>query len=647
MWKLPSIFASGALFQADASVTVRGETCPQATVWGRIYTADGVFSEAQAVADDTGVFRVTLTTPSASFSPCVVELSDGETVHRMEDVLFGELWLTSGQSNMEMTNSFIPGSQELFDRVVAQKVRVYTVDYIPCCDTVGFPWEPDPWMSGRWIFPDDRAGLDQVSACGLMFTAELYDFLQQNRQVPVGFLNASWGGTPITAWFPRDEVEADPVMTERLERAGRYPKLQAWNTRGFCNHEQTTCQYNTKIAPLEGVRVRGLLWYQGETDCSVEYDRRDYAEYLRFYYRIYRERFAAFPEDFRMLSVLIYPWTYGPSGECYLGYLNQAFIDTATESPDRFGYIPIGDLEPVWAVGSNHPIHPAHKYAVGRRLARLAIASVYGGGEQTAPAFLLSCEPQGARLRLRFASVGTGLYVAGPRTIGLYVAGEDGRYFPAECQVTGPDTLEVWCDSVSDPVYTAYGVLSLEVCCNLFAGEYPVTPFYTETDRPLRIEARPWYDMTRTTVWGCRTMEEQAWDLFYRPVWNGVGDSELCTDTAFCREEAASLRVASAGAELGCFVRSYPYNRLDLQNYDGLTVDVFNADGVEAELVLSTEDGEQRFPLYRVEELGYGWGRYRALWQEITPQEIQMMAFRFRQGERNYRFVNLERVRLF
>ena len=649
MWKLQKVFSSGGLFQAESVLTVRGFTDGE-QVSGCIRNADGesVFYAAVPIGKD-GAFTLELTTPAASYEPHTITLDNGTESYVMEDVLFGELWLAAGQSNMEMFNWAMTNASQVYDDARNKHVRLFHVENYPDVFN-GVPFEPDPYVNGWWLEGCDWEKAANVSALALRFAIDLYDFLNKNAEVPVGILSASWGGTGMAHWLPGDAIREDAYMAERMKQVGAYPNPHDWNGKEWNNARQPTAQYNIKIAPLLGVRVRSLIWYQGENDCGWEtLDRRIYADYLRFFYRIYKERFAA-GEQFMMLSSLLFPWTYGPSGECHVGYLNQCFIETAAEAPDKFGYVPIGDLNPVWDFHHSYqPIHPANKYPVGRRLARLAIAAVYGGAEQKAPARLVESTPDGNRLHLRFDSVSDGLRVEGERAHCLYVAGADGKYMPAEFAITAPDQMTVWNDAVSEPINAAYAVQSMETGCNLYAGDYPVTPFFTDSEnRPILIEARPWYDTTTNAVWVRQgEINDDVQNVFYQPIWEPLPGSAVCQDTAFRRKAGASIRVSANDSTFGCFVRSYMYNKLDFANYNGLSVDLMNTEKLKVTLTLEYESGDKVIDFTERKELEFGWKRYTATFGDLPEGEIQRMVFRFDQGDSLWQFVNLERVRLF
>ena len=205
--------------------------------------------------------------------------------------------------------------------------------------------------------------------------------------------------------------------------------------------------------------------------------------------------------------------------------------------------------------------------------------------------------------------------------------------------------MDIWCDEIPEPKNAAYNIQSMEPKVNLFAGDYPVAPFFTDRDTCLNIESRPWYDCGAVSRWATR-MHDDVLDLFFRPVFEPLCGSEVCPDTAFHRRDRVSLRVAGEKSEFGCKVRSYPYQRLDFEKFAGMSVHLFNTSGLEASLALVSENGEIVIPFVRKDDLGAGWGVYEAVFPKITG-EITQMEFRFRREKANYRFANIEHPRLF
>lgn len=648
MIQLQHIYSDNAVFQADSVIKIDGKANPQAPISVNILKASNIAAHFETESNENGEFSVEIKTPKASFDEYSIEfICQNGDKYVINGVLFGEVWLASGQSNMELPNCFQNGVNELYNTIKEKNIRVYHVDYPEFGGNGNFPWMPDTMMTGRWITPTETDRLNSVSAVALQFVDKIYDFINVSASVPVAFLNATWGGTSMPSWFPYDAIEEDEYIKERLKKLNNYPTHENWNTRGDVNFQQTCSQYNVKIAPLTGVKTRGVIWYQGENEAGGEYYANIYADYLRFYHKTYAKRFGADPNNFKMISSLIYPWTYGGSGECNVGYLNNAFVQTAIEAPDKFLAAPICDLAPSWAYAQgNHPIHPTNKYPLGERMAMLAIDNIYSSGsEQKMPAYMDKYEICGKRMRLHFESVGEGIYLDGAEPVGLYVAGDDDIYLPAECEIIASDTIEIWCDAISEPKNAAYSVQSLEPCCNIHAGKYPVYPFFTDKEHYINIEARPWYDTTRTAVWAWKGHDDVL-DLFYHPIWHPEYNSEVCCDRAFSLKNQ-SVRVCSDFASFGCYVKSYPYNKLDLQKFKKLTVNLYNTNELTAALRLEGTNGVYEIPLIKCYDVGAGWSTYEAE-LGILPKDFEIikMHFIFLQKNSKYHFVNLEKVRL-
>lgn len=643
MFILQNVFSDNALFQADSVFTVRGTAEANSKVYAKITKGGNEIFGVSVDTDGSGAFAAELKTPSASFEIYEVEFTCGEDSYVMHNVLFGELWLASGQSNMELPNVSHPEFDALQETMKEKQIRIYHCDYAKCGENGNFPRDPDYSVTGRWILPCDRKALAGISACAFQFAITVYDELNRDKDIPVGILNCSWGGTSMPSWFPRDEMEKDEYIKSVLVRCGAYPTDENWNTKGIGNFQQTCAQYNVKIAPVEGTKVRGVIWYQGENETGGQYWTKCYADYLRFYHKVYSKRFGADPDNFMMISSLIYPWIYGESGECSVGYINNAFIETAVEAPDKFAVMPISDLEPRWAYHQgNHPIHPTNKYVVGERLAVLALKNSYGFDGQKGPATLESYEITGSRIRLKFRG-GYGLRAEGALR-GMYIAGEDDVYLPAEYEIISGDTMEIWNDEIEAPVNAAYGIQSLEPKVNLFAGDYPVASFYTDKEKYIKIEARRWYDVSCDSVWGSK-IHGEVLDLFFRPVWVPGAETEISKDTAFCCETKCSIRIEAENKKAAATVKSYPYNRLDFEKFSALKINLFNTAHMSAKLILKSDNAVTESAFEKVSDIIGSWSVWKA--PIVCPEgEIRSMTFEFTFDSDEFRFVNLEKPRL-
>ncbi len=649
------VFTDGALYQGESELTIQGKTLPASvvslTLTKDVDNAQICFSQVKS--DKDGIFTIVFQTPAPSFDEHTITITAENETQVIRRVLFGELWFASGQSNMEMGNFGLYESDKLFDEVAPKHIRVFNVDYPEDDWYTGhaFSIVPTPSTHCGWIYADESEKLNNVTAIGLKFASEIYDYLNKERNCPVGILNLAWGGTSIFAWLPREEILAHDHIRTFLTVPDDPFSEQFWNKTGY-NCLQPAVQYNYKIAPVFGLKCRSIIWYQGESDCAREFANKIYAEALRLYYKVYCRQFAVDPERFMMISSLIFPFNYTESaGDCHLGCLNNAFVETAKAEPDKFAIAPIGDLEPSWTWHTrNNPIHPANKYAVADRMVRLALTNVYGAHGQKAPVMLRSHEVCGEKLILKFD---TDRY---PIRVGdgdkrnkahcLYVAGEDNIYLPAEYEILANDTLAVWCDEIKEPKHACYAYQSFDVKANIFAGEYPIAPFATDADNEITLETHRWYDAAEDAIWA------GDGNAFFHPMWKPFGGCEVCRDTAFSTDSTASVRVSgdldcdTVLHEYGAYLCSHHYNRLDFDKFAALEVNFYNADGVSACLRITGKEGEVTVPFTKVGDEKFGWARYRASFDVLPQGMILKAAFCFFDYRERNHFVNIEKVRL-
>jgi len=677
MLKLPSVFSSGSLFQQNTPMTIHGHTDAGVAVHAVLQDDAGcVFSCDKTAAREDGAFALTLRCPAASLKSWTITVTAGDVSHVMTDILFGEVWLASGQSNMELSGGAQPDAEAFFSALGGRQIRVYHVYNIESGSD--FPYEPSDEAAGKWFSVSDRESFDYVSAAGISFAKDVFDWLKASSgEIPVGFVNACWGGTGIRSWIPKAAMDQADALLPRLKELGLYPNAETWNTRGHDNAQQPSCQYNLKVHCLTGLRFRGILWYQGEYECWDEPHWRVYKDCLYLYYDTYRELFAA-DSHFPMICVLLYPFPV-TEGDCYLGYVNQNFIDAAAERPDAFHVVPIHDLPPVWNFTDNHPIHPTHKFALGRRLAMLVNTVAYGKPGQKNPAVMDGYEVCGNRILIHFSvpgqahlpdetcplRIGEEIMPIGSRQkkpIGLYICGASGTYVPADCEILAPDTIALSHPGIANPVHAAYGYNSMETGCNLWAGEYPAAFFRTNTkkwnpaaeDGLITIECKPWCDPTRVRVWTDDGRQGYL-DVFYRPVWKPCTGSEVVHDDAFTLENG-SIRIARSATEysplvresvIGAYVEAHPYNRLDLQKYTSLRLRMMNSEHAVLSVLLTyrEKDGVQlvkTLPAEKIKDLHHSWAEYSVSLEGIPEGEILRMEFCAALKDTYNQFVNLE-----
>ena len=643
MLRLTSVFTSHALFQHSAPLTVKGEC--EAAVSITIERDGIVLSRAEGMPEG-GRFAVVIDTPAASFAPCTMTVMAGGESAVLEDILFGELWLAAGQSNMELPNLDHLEYVALRPRFAAAGIRTYQPVPIPIDDPALDT--PDFIGEGAWSGPTDDA-FENTSALASIFCCMLSEALG----TPCGFLNNNRGATRIETWLPREAMTEELIAYQK--KIGRYPTKENWNTFTEAqmfqdkNFNQLSACAHRVSAPLYGVTVRGMLWFQGCSNCMVECEHGMYAKTLSVLRDAWCERFGIPGGEFPVLFSTIYPHVYGKETIAH-GRFNQALVDLARSEPEKYFLITNNDLSPIWAMHTrNHPVHGIHKYQLGERFAQVALASVYHKGERADAALLDTVTREDGALILRFANVGDTLSFKDGNVRGLYVAGADGKYLPAMAEVIAPDTLRVWHPAIAAPTDAAYAMVSNEIwVANLQANGMAVAPFLTaprEKWASTVIEARPWCDFTRDYDFQYRT----SMDSYPRAIYKALEDSGICFDDINVLDKR-SLRIYAEkkGVAFGASYDGRFGAALDFQNYSALSATFFPARGLTPSLVLTFADGTTKvIAAERVRDAEKPeWAEYRFAFKDLPEAKITRFAFSFTVAEGECEGVNVGKTYL-
>ena len=399
--KLPAIFGDHMVLQQQTEAAIWGTATASKSV--KVTTSwNNKSYSAKAGAD--GNWKVKVSTPAAG-GPFSITISDGETL-KLNNVLIGEVWVCSGQSNMQMPmlgyyNQPVLGANKAIVTSGNESIRLFTVNREKSLNKKND-------FSGEWLecIPENVAD----------FSATAYFFgrmVQQALGVPVGLINSSWGGTRIEPW-----------ISENGFKNFDWVNLPDKNMTGDFSQQTPTVLYNAMIAPMAGYAIAGGLWYQGEANRN-EPDK--YEKLLPGLVENWRSEWEI--GEFPFYYVQIAPYDYGQTG------LNSAFIREAmfNASDD----IPNIGMACIIDAGEKNCIHPANKEAAGERLAYLALAKTYGkkGIEYSGPV-LNEMTIEGQVVKLTFDYAKNGLTTYGKRLENFEVAGENKRFYPAEAFIT-------------------------------------------------------------------------------------------------------------------------------------------------------------------------------------------------------------------
>lgn len=499
-----SLFSNGAVLQ-------RGQKIP---VWGSARDGEKVTVEFQGQKVSTtaanGKWRVNLE-PLTAGGPFPMTLRGDNTV-TIEDLLVGEVWLCSGQSNMNLRLQQLPNVAEEAAKANAPQIRTFEV---PVTVTL----KPLDQAQGTWVACTPET-VKKFSAVGYYFAREI----QQQLGVPVGLIHSALGATPAQSWTSIDALKTDPALQEYVEKVQRkqatyeadlaaYPALRAayktklaeWMAATGKQHEANmkaweeavakakqsgekpprqprpatprpkepvapdgvstdpTVLFNGMIAPIVPYGIKGVLWYQGESN-------RDQATQYRtlFPAMIHDWRARWQQGDFPFLYVQIAPWG-GMTPEIReaqllsLAKVKNAAMTVTTD---------VGDAE---------DIHPRKKQPVGQRLALAARALAYGESIEFSGPLYQSMKIENGKVILHFTHTGKGLVAKDGPLKGFTIAGKDKTFVPATAEIQG-NTVVVSAPTIAEPVAVRYGWANVPDV-NFYNQEgLPASPFRTDVE---------------------------------------------------------------------------------------------------------------------------------------------------------------------
>ncbi|MBN2632327.1 MAG: sialate O-acetylesterase [Bacteroidales bacterium] len=443
--KLPSIFTDNMVIQQQTEAAIWGTATANSTVkistsWNRkSYTSK---------ADATGRWKIKVSTPVAG-GPYTITVTQGNTIV-LKNVLVGEVWVCSGQSNMEMPmkgfrNQPITGSNEFIATSSNPQIRMITVPKVTSLT-------PLDDFEGSWK-PCEPENVSQFSATAYFFGL----LLNQALDVPVGLINTSWGGTRIEPWISESGF-GDFDWVQLPDKTANTEKL---------SQQTPTVLYNAMINPIAGYGIRGAIWYQGESN------RNEYARYEKLMPGLALNWRAMWGiGEFPMYYVQIAPYDYGSTG-ANSAFLREAQLKASTAIPN-FGMACIMDT------GEKDCIHPANKKAAGDRLAYLALVKTYGKkGFACEGPVLKEMIIDGNQVKLTFDNAANGITSFGKELSCFEVAGANKRFYPAQAFITGTG-ITLFSPTVNQPVAVRYAFKDF-VIGDLFNTEgIPASSFRTD-----------------------------------------------------------------------------------------------------------------------------------------------------------------------
>ncbi len=536
--KLYETYADGMLFKQKEDFVLAGTAAKGSKISVQLKNEKGeVIDESENITSSDNIFNVTLHAPNGSFNEYTLTLfENGKEFDKLENVVFGELWLASGQSNMDLPliQSTLGQEMQKKGQKADKWIRFLSIPLSPeyNSDANKVPYLPQEDIKGcRW-FNGESDSVYGFSAVAFFFAEELF----KTVNMPLGVVQSSVGGSTIRSWLSRSEIDESEVKNI-LEQKNQYITEKKWNEDEINFLADMTGNYNKKIHPLKNFRFSGMIWYQGESDIGSDYG--EYSKQLELLQKSYSKLFkfnGALPLIVTQLAIYSY-------SDFYLQKLNIEFTDFQQADAASRAVTTIYDV-PLTYTASIHAIHPLEKHQVGRRMAFCAEGLVYDKRDTYTAATVDSAKIQGNSIIVKLKNTGDALKMNGDVLRGFAVCGDDGIYLPAEAEIIAKDTVKIYSEQISSPVSASYAVSQQNQRSNLYSDVdgymFPVSPFITNRNYQKDLWAdNGWTDCDTDTVWRTHTNELTG---FY-DTWSGENaEIKISPESAFSGTGGLSVK---------------------------------------------------------------------------------------------------------
>ncbi len=492
---LSSVFLGGAAF-ADVklpavisdNMVLQQET--PATVWGWADAGENVAvkfagKSAAAIADGKGKWSAKLDGLTAGTTGEMTIA--GKNTLTIKNVLVGEVWVASGQSNMEFRVASTKDSADEIKAADFPNIRMFTVQKAA-------KTEPADDCVGKWevCTPQTVPGF---SAVGYFFARHIY----QTLKLPIGIIHTSWGGTPAEFWTPKPALAANPAFKPIFDSwdkaVATYPQAKEKYEKDLAEWKEATktpptdgskppqapraprggdafgspaCLYNGMVAPLTNYTIRGAIWYQGEANAgNPDLYKKLFPTMIKSWRKVWQI------EDFPFLYVQLanFMQRHAEPTDTNWARLREAQLETLE--------VPHTGMAVIIDIGESKDIHPKNKQDVGLRLALWAEATVYYRDQEFSGPLPSGFQIEDGKARLTFRN-GEGMKASdGGKIKGFAVAGEDRKFHWADVDIQG-DHVVVFSPEVPNPVAVRYG-WDDDPECNLINNTgLPASPFRTD-----------------------------------------------------------------------------------------------------------------------------------------------------------------------
>ena len=445
--KLASLLTDNMVLQRNSEVKLWGKADPNQKLNISVGWDKAKFS---TTSDEKGEWLVKIKTTQAG-GPYSINITSGKEKVLLENILLGEVWLCSGQSNMEMPvagygDQPVNGSTDAILTAANNNIRLFTVAKLSIAT-------PQDTCKGIWAVATPES-VSKFSAVGYFFAR----ILQQNLNIPVGMITSNWGGSRIEAWMKNDLITGFPEAYKQTTQEKTQPNQRASRL------------YNGMIAPIVNYNIKGAIWYQGESNKD---NYQDYAALQAAMVKSWRTDFGV--GEFPFYFVQIAPHWYGNSKAINVALQREAQYNSMALIPNS-GMVATVDI------GEEKSIHPAEKVTVSKRLALWALSESYNvkGLPYKSPAYK-SMQVKDSVAVISFENATNGLTTFGKTVESFEVAGQDSIFYQAKLTINQKQA-RVYSPNVKKPVAVRYNFCNFSPTSGFLfnTAGLPVIPFRTD-----------------------------------------------------------------------------------------------------------------------------------------------------------------------
>ncbi|MDD7402249.1 MAG: hypothetical protein SPK23_04910 [Eubacteriales bacterium] len=500
----------------SAQVTIRLERFPSGRLLSSMEAEYGLIFQEKDYAEADGFFEFKLPMFEGSYDKFRLTVESAGESLIFDDILFGEVWLATGSSNMSMPVECSDVAPLIKSLNNASGLRFFTQNEDGLkIGSKEYSYNPVGQIyGGRWYQAGEQAAILKLSAAAVAFAIDL----QKSLNLPLAVFSLACPASYIHSWLPRAVIESDAIIKNHVREirhyrdksnwnalpaeekaADRYLKSRAYTQKDkaaenlpFALHNQPGALFNHKLAPYTSLSLRGILWYQGEEDLQYpDY----YMRALPALCQVFKEMFQSPLSGLSFVYSQMTPRLASDLDPARLAFFNEALAAIRRRLPLKAGLITNYDLPLSFRQGSGYydsPNTPRAKFEIGRRMSRVAQGLAYHLDMPASAPECIGAERVGNKLLLTFDNAGKGIRLRAGETQlkGFTICSEDSPYVLAEAKELYQLRVIVWHDEVKNPRSCAYAFGNFNSEANLCGSTgMPLVPF--RLDREIRPTETP------------------------------------------------------------------------------------------------------------------------------------------------------------